>query len=170
MLGSVSALQTGPSMKKAAKKKKVGRARKHSPARPVDVPATKGMLDESREELKHEITSARLEIRAVEAKVDALNAKLDAKSNALDTKIDALGTRLDAKIDALRAEMDSRFKLVDVRFDRTDAKIENVLAAVHRVALRVEEQNARNIFVLDGYTSLNDRVEKLEKRDDDKGL
>lgn len=150
-------------MKKTARKKKVGRVRKQSPARSVDVPATKGMLDESREELKHEITSARLEIRAVDAKldakVDALSARLDAKANALD-----------AKIDALRSEMDSRFKLVDVRFDRTDAKIENVLAAVHRVGLLVEEQNARNIFVLDGYTSLNDRLEKLEKRDDGKDL
>jgi chromosome segregation ATPase len=120
-------------MKKPEKKKKPTRIRKHQPARSADIPVTKAMLDEAREELKHQITSVKLE----------LNAKIEA---------------LDAKIGT-----------VDSKIGTMDSKIEIVLAAVHRVGLLVEEQNARNKFVLDGYTSLNDRLEKLERRDEDKG-
>ncbi len=40
-----------------------------------------------------------------------------------------------------------------------NAKFEKLLSEVHRIGLLVEEQNARNKFVLDGYTSLSDRID-----------
>ena len=95
------------------------------------------MLDESREELKHEITAVRLEVKALDSRVTAL----DSRVTALDSKV----TALDSKVDALKLEMNARFESLE---SKMDAKIETVLAAVHRVGLLVEEQNARNKFVL----------------------
>ncbi len=124
-----------------AKKKKVAR-RSVVPRKSPEVLVTSSMLNEARHELKAEITSFRLE-------VDARFKQVDARFN----------------------QVDSRFKQVDARFDQMDASIsqlssnvEKVLAAVHRVGLLVEEQNARNKFVLDGYVSLSDRLDKVEKK------
>ena len=86
------------------------------------------MLDEARYELKHEISSFRLENRAEFKRVDA------------------------------------RFEQVGASIADVKSGLEKVLAEVHRVGLMVEEQNARNKYVLDGYTSLSDRLDKVEKQ------
>ena len=65
---------------------------------------------------------------------------------------------------SLESKMEARFNKIDGRFNEVDSNIKKVVAELHRVALVVEEQNARNKYVLDGYTSLNDRVERLEKK------
>jgi len=74
--------------------------------------------------------------------------------------LDEVRFELKHEIESLRHEIKGEFKLV-----RADA--EKVLAAVHRVGLLVEEQNARNKYVLDGYTSLSDRLDKVEKQNKD---
>ena len=71
---------------------------------------------------------------------------------------------LNSKIDSLELKMDSRFKSMDSRFKSMDSRFDKILSEVHRIALMVEDQNARNKYVLDGYTSLNDRLEKVEKK------
>jgi len=78
-----------------------------------EVPATKGMIDETRAELKSDITSLSLEMKS--------------------------------------------------GFTAVDAKIEKVLAAVHSVKALVEDQEARNKYVLDGHTNLHDRQDRMEK-------
>lgn len=47
---------------------------------------------------------------------------------------------------------------MDSGFARTDSKIEEVKSEVHRVALLVEEQNARNKYVMDGYAQLYELI------------
>lgn len=47
---------------------------------------------------------------------------------------------------------------------RIDGRFDRLQADIHRIALLVEDQNARNKFVLDGYASIYDRQEKLESR------
>lgn len=85
------------------------------------------------------------------------------------------------QIESLRAETKSEFasqklqirsleKRMDAKFDSLEAKIESLTAVVHRTNAIVEEQNTRNMFVLDGYRAVIDvqqdldaRVAKLEK-------
>jgi hypothetical protein len=43
-----------------------------------------------------------------------------------------------------------------------DSKLEKVLSEIQRLAVIVEEQNQRSKYVLDGYSSLDLRVSKLE--------
>lgn len=122
---------------------------KISPKKPVksaDVPATKAMLYEARFEMKHEFNATRIELKSDFRK---LNTKIDTVEQKLSARIDTLDQNLSAKIEHGLSAM--------------DVKVEKILSAVHRIELVVEEQNARNLYVLDGYTSLNDRLEKVEK-------
>jgi len=68
-----------------------------------------------------------------------------------------------SEVKALEQKMDARFSRVDSRFSQMDAKFDKVISEVHRIGLLVEEQNARNKYVLDGYGLLNDRIDKNEK-------
>lgn len=47
---------------------------------------------------------------------------------------------------------------------KMDSRFDKVLAEVHRIGVLVEEQNARNKFVLDGYAVLYDRQGKVEQQ------
>jgi len=137
---------------KIVKKKSAARKR---PVRSGNVPATKAMLDKLEGKLTHELASLRLEFKSRFKQVDAKFEQLDSRFTAIDARFE---------------QLDSRFTAIDARFDKMESQFEAVLAAVHRVGLLVEEQNARNKFVLDGYASLNDRIEKLERRGADKDL
>ncbi len=72
---------------------------------------------------------------------------------------------------------ESRFNSIDKNFESLKAQIEaavsklssdiqKVQAEVHRNSLLAEEQNSRNIYVMDQYELVNIRSEKLEKRID----
>jgi hypothetical protein len=82
-------------------------------------------------------------------------------SHILVTKKMLFGVRDELKSDITTLRLETKAAITDVKAD-----VSKVLAAVHRVEVLVEEQNARNIFVLDGYTSLSDRVSQLEKKHD----
>jgi uncharacterized phage infection (PIP) family protein YhgE len=118
-----------------------------------DLPATAGMLHEARHELKSEMTSFRLEMDARFSQIDGRFSQVDARFSQVDARFDQVDIRfnqVESSIAGLRSELKS--------------DIEKVLAAVHRVSLLVEEQNARNKYVLDGYGLLSERMDKIEKK------
>ncbi|MEQ1664384.1 MAG: hypothetical protein ABL927_03310 [Bdellovibrionales bacterium] len=129
----------------------------YKPKKSDHVPVTRAMLFEVRDELKHELSSRFF-------KVDARFAEMESRFDKVDARFAEMESRFD-KVDARFAEMESRFDKVDARFANLDSKLEKILSEVHRIGLLVEEQNARNKFVLDGYTSLSDRLEKIENKD-----
>lgn len=69
---------------------------------------------------------------------------------------------VDHKVDSLESRMDSLDSRMDSLESKFDSKFEKVFEHLHGIKLLVEEQNARNKFVLDGYTSLYARQDKLE--------
>jgi hypothetical protein len=73
-------------------------------------------------------------------------------------------TRAELKSDitTLRLETRAGFKKVDARFDTLEAMISGLQASIHRMQVLFEEQNARNVYVLDGYASLDARLKVLE--------
>lgn len=108
-----------------------------------DLPATIGHLDRVSRELKGEISSNRHEISALAKTVQALESKMD------------------SRFEAFEARMEARFevfeKRMDARFSRIDAKIERMLALY-------KEQNTRNKYVMDGYTTVHHaQIELAEK-------
>jgi chromosome segregation ATPase len=133
-----------------------------APKKSGQIPATQKMLDLAKRELKSQMTSIQLEMRGQFKGVDGRFKSLEAHFNDVDARFN--------KVDARFKDVDARFDKVDARFDSMDAKIETLIAAVHKSNANVEEQNARNLYVLDGYSSIYDsqvalkaRVENLEK-------
>lgn len=119
-------------MKKSKKviKKSVKKS-ENKPVRSKDIPATQGMLYRVRDELKHETVSLRHDMNSGFKHIDARFERVEA-----------------------------RFEKIDAQFERVEAKLETVISSVHRVGLIVEEQNARNKYVLDGYAQLWDHIKK----------
>ena len=158
--------------KRKTTKKPTSKSKKSlAPRKSSKIEVTVGMLDETRAELKSDITTLRLEMRAGFKKVDARFKKVDARFNEIDArfkKIDARFNEVDARFDEIDArfkKIDARFDEMDARFNKLEAQISALTAMVHRLMVLVEEQNARNIFVLDGYTSLDARVRAIEAKD-----
>jgi hypothetical protein len=69
---------------------------------------------------------------------------------------------------AVRDELKSDIKASDFKsegkFNLLNANIQQLKSEVHRIAILVEEQNAKNNIVLDGLTNLFERQERLESR------
>jgi archaellum component FlaC len=154
-------------------------AKSHKPRKSGDIFVTKKMLFGVRDELKSDVTTLRLETRAGFKKVDARFNEVDARFKRVDARfnqVDARFNQIDARFDQVDAkfnEVHAQFKdvhsaIAEVKSEVLNLKSEvsKVVAVVHRIAVQSEEQNARNIFVLDGYTSLSDRMTRLEKKRD----
>jgi hypothetical protein len=71
----------------------------------------------------------------------------------------AVRDELKADIRSIDAKIDSKIGSVEARIHSLDGKIERVIALV-------EEQNNRNLVVLDGYQSIYDRQDRVEKKVD----
>lgn len=126
------------------------------PKRSGQIPATAKMLQKTRAELKSDVTTLRLETRAGFKKVDARFDKMEERFSGIDARFDTMEARFSG--------IDARFNRVDARFDTLEAMISGLQASIHRMQVLVEEQNARNIYVLDGYASLDARLKVLEGR------
>jgi chromosome segregation ATPase len=110
--------------------------------RDADLPASQGMLYLVRTELK-------AEMRAGFKEVDARFKEVDARFNQVDARFN---------------QIDARFDQMDARFDRLEAQMSQMISEVSRIAVNVEEQNARNRVVMDGLANLWQRQDRVESR------
>lgn len=144
--------------------------------------ATQGMFFHLEKELKLEIKSTEKRLSSKFHKIDARFASIDARFNKMEARfsdIDARFNKMEARfsdidarfnqmearfseIDARFNKMEARFSEIDARFNTIESKLDKVLAEVHRMAVLMEEQNARNRFVLEGYDQLYKRQDRLE--------
>ena len=113
-----------------------------------ELQVTQKNLDETRAELKSDITSVREEMKSGFASLRSEISTVDSKITTVDSKVVAL----DAKLDAVISEI-SGFK----------SEVSTLTAAVHRTLSMVEEQSTQNKYVLDGHQSLHDRQDRFEK-------
>jgi len=123
--------------------KKIKNPRK-TPVKSDDVPVTKRMLFEVRDELS--------------SKFAALEHRIDRRFKNVDHQFKT--------IDAQFKTIDDRFDQVDARFDRLEDQFKelklDLRTHLHKTSLLIEEQNARNKFVLDGYQNLFERQDRTE--------
>lgn len=78
--------------------------------------------------------------------------------------------KMDSGFHQMRSEFDSKFGGMKSEFNGMKSEIGGMKSEIsgmkselHRVALLVEEQNARNKYVLDGYTQLYDLIASRSK-------
>lgn len=101
------------------------------PLRSNQIPATAAMLYEMEERLNH--------------RMDAGFHKMDSKFSGVDSKFGSL---------------ESKFSGLESRFSGLESQFSGMKSEMHRIALLVEEQNARNRYVMDGYAQLYDLLER----------
>lgn len=65
--------------------------------------------------------------------------------------------------DELKHDITSLQLKGESNFSKLLGEMQQVLSEVRRVGVLVEEQNARNKFVLDGYTLLSDRLDQHQR-------
>ena len=124
-----------------------------------DIPATQGMLQLVRTELKADIRSLSSEMKAGFSQIDSRFSQIDSRFSQIDSKF--------SQIDSNFSQLDSKFSQIDSRFNQVDSKFERVIADVARIGVLVEEQNANNRIVLEGLTGLWQSQERVEVRIDD---
>ena len=124
-------------------KKKTTKKTKSRPlVKSDDVPVSKKHLDLTKQEIKSEITSLRLEMKAGFSQIDSRFTSIESKFTSIEGRF---------------TDIDGKFTGMDAKFASLDAKLSGMMALL-------EEQNSRNRYVLDGYTSLNDKQESTEAR------
>ena len=103
-----------------------------------DLPASQGMLNLVRVELKSEMRAGFKEMDARFSQIDARFSQVDARFNTLESEI-----------------------------KKVQSSVYKIEADVARIGILMEEQNSRNQIVLEGLTGLFQRQDRLEKRVDD---
>ena len=147
-------------MKKTKKVKKLTKVKlkKINPLKNKDLPVSQGQFAEFRGEVNSKFTSVELEFKAVRSEMAAGFLKIDASFLEIDARF--------LEVDARFSQIDARFPQIDARFSQIDSKLELLIAAVHQIRMLVEEQNARNKYVLDGFANLNAQL-KFNKQETD---
>jgi hypothetical protein len=108
------------------------------PERSKDVFVTQAMLYAVRDELKSDINGLRREMRS-----------------EIRTETSKLGTEIRAEVSKLGSEV-----------SKLGVEVSKLSSNMYRLTALVEEQNARNIAVMDGLTNLFSRQERIEARVD----
>ena len=124
---------------------------------PEDVPVTKAMLELTEKRLEEKIESAKLELKS----------EIGSVRTELRAEIGTARTELRAEIGTARTELGAEIGSVKSELQAVKAAIHDVKSEVHRLAILIEEQNARNKIVLEGLTGLFQRQDRIEKRTDE---
>ena len=145
-------LLTSSRVKKA---KKSSAKRDRLPDRSSELLVNQRMLYAVRDELKADIRSHDKRFESIEAKLGSHDKRFE----SIEAKLASHDRRFDA--------IDRRFEAVDKRFDSLDAKLASMdaksEARFRQLIGLMEEQNNRNLAVLDGYQSLYDRQDRVER-------
>ena len=120
-----------------------------------DIQVSKKMLDHTRDELKSDITSLKLEMKAEFKKVDAKFKKVDARFKEVDARFN----QVESKIDDVKAEIQTM-----------QTEVQKLAADIHRLLAIFEEQNNRNKYVLNGFAILQHLIERNKKEIDERFL
>lgn len=160
----------------------------HENKKTEDLPATPKMLNETKLELKHDITSVKIEVKKINTNLDHLRHEFNSQRSDIkkvDAKIESLRRdfnsqrsdikKINAKLESHQHEFDSirsEIKKVDSKLEAFKCEIrsifEQLVSAMHRNNAMVEEQNIRNKYVLDGHVAITARQDTFEQRIDER--
>lgn len=117
-----------------------------------DVPATAHMLFLVKEDMGQKTEALGQQITEVDQRLTGSIEQLDQRVTEVETRLDRriteVETRLSRKIDQVEERLEAKIESVATRLEN------KITSSMHEMKLLIEEQNARNIFVLDGLNSL----------------
>lgn len=132
------------------------------PRKSTDVPATQSMLYLVRDELRTELNRLENQMHQMQTQMED---KMQQMQGQMEDKMQQMQSRLENQMEQMQSRIENQMQQMQSFLVKQILQVQSsVTKDVHQMKLLYEEQNARNIFVLDGYASIHDRVEKLEKR------
>ena len=108
--------------------------------------------------MKRKMPSPQKPIRAPQVPVTV--EMMSEMEGRLADKIDSGLSCIRGEMSGMKSELKSEISGVKSEISGIKSEIFGVKSELHRVALLVEEQNARNKFVLDGYAQLYELIER----------
>ncbi len=135
--------------------KKTKAKSKSYPTRKADVPVTQKMLFLVRDQLDAKIDKSKHELKAEFHEVKSDIHEIKSEIHEIKSEIHGLKS----EIHGLKSEIHE----IKADVHGIKATVHEMKSELHRVALLVEEQNARNAIVMDGLTNLFARQERLER-------
>lgn len=129
--------------------------------RASDIPASQGQLEAVRSELKSDITSVLLRLDALTKLTDSRFERASLETDARFKQASFEMSEMRSRFEQASLEMDTRFEQASLKMD---SRFEKMMAAIYNVTAIVEEQNARNKLVIDGYKIVIDVQEDLRER------
>jgi archaellum component FlaC len=125
----------------------------NTPKRSKEMPVTVIMMDEMEGRLSHKIEGVRDELKS---EMHGIRSEIhEMKSEIHGIKADLHGVK--SEIQAVKSEVQavkSEVHALKSEIHGMKSEVHGLKSEFHRVALLVEEQNARNKFVMDGYTQI----------------
>jgi hypothetical protein len=97
-------------------------------------------------------------VDSLKSEISSKFSKVDDKFKGVDDKFKGVYLRFD--------EMDKRFDKVDREILEIKGMLSTMLVKINHTLAVVEEQNARNLYVLDGYAYLISEQQKIHRRMD----
>jgi predicted nuclease with TOPRIM domain len=143
----VSLLLRFIAMKKTSAKAKKPKSYKLKSDR---IPATRSMLFGVRDELMKRFNSHDRRFDSVSAQIGELNSRFATLSTSVKDQFGELNQRLESQKDDLISQI--------------RAATERLSAEIRRQGVLAEDQNAKNLYVVDGITSHSHRMDAIEKR------
>jgi len=133
----------------------ISKSTSHAKKNPIllskDLPATMEVIYEIKKIVDMEARSNKKRFEAVDKRFEAVDRRFES---------------VDKRFDTLELKMNSRFDSMQADMHKIQADMHKMQADLHRMLVLMEEQNARNKYVLDGHTLLNDRMDRLESNVD----
>ena len=125
------------------------------------MPATQGMLYEVRNELKSDIASVKINMGTMKKDMGTMKGDIHTMKGDIRTIKGDICT-MKSEIVSVKSEMVAIEQRLGSKIDNLTIAVKGQNAKFHRMLTLYEEMDSRNKYVLDGYSSLNDRLEKLE--------
>lgn len=179
-------------VKKSIKsKKKIVRPIRKS----TDVPITQGLLLATEKKLFSAISEIKFKNNSIDKKFFSIDKHLlsftkqfessnkrfdsiDKRFEAIDKRFDSIDKRfeaidkrfgsIDRRFDAVDEKFEALEKKMDSRFNQISSEIQGLRTDMHQMLILMEEQNARNKIVLEGYEQLYLRQDRLESKVDER--
>jgi chromosome segregation ATPase len=130
-----------------------------------DVPVLQGEL----RAVKKQISSLEIRVAHQFKLVDIRFDQIDKRFEQVDKRFEQVDKRFE-QVDKRFEQVDKRFDQIDKRFDQIDKRFENntklimnlITNEIHKIQVLVEEQNSRNIAVLDAHNDFRQRQDNVE--------
>jgi len=134
-----------------------------------DIPVTKEMLFEARNELKHDIFSAHEAVKSNGELISSNREAIEANRHEIISNREAIEANRHEITSNREAIIANRHEIISVRHDikaldrKMDSRFDKLISEFRRVGLIVENQNSNNIYVLDKLTFMSDRQERINE-------